>query len=104
MKWSDTITRPAREPNRGTNSIVEERKGFTIRTRGDTSGMIEHEYECPVHGRFKRSVPRRDVPDREECGVPLRRDHDHRHVECGMLSSWCAPLVGIGWSAGEVDS
>lgn len=106
MKWSDAITRPAREPNRGTNSIVEERKGFTIRTRGDTSGTIEHEYECPVHGRFKAMVPRSGVPDGLHCSVTRESETWERpcgrYLVCWLESPWCAPLVGIGVAAGEV--
>jgi hypothetical protein len=41
---------------------------FTIRTRGDVDGLIEHEYLCPVHGRFTRSVSRASAPDSVVCG------------------------------------
>jgi len=40
---------------------------FTIRVRGATSGMIEHEYLCSVHGRFIANVSRADSPDVIPC-------------------------------------
>ena len=97
MRWTETESPYRGEPSYGTNSIVVERKGYNVRTRGDTSGTIEHEYECPVHGRFKAHVPRADVPDEEKCRTWLSVT-----LFCGQWSRWVPPLVGVGKSSGEV--
>lgn len=44
---------------------------FIIRLRGDVEGLIEHEYLCPLHGRFLASVVRADPPDNVPCKLDL---------------------------------
>lgn len=69
---------------------------FTIKLRGASSGTIQHEYLCPVHGRFTADVPRADVPDEMPCpeseavgkaawspGVVLQKLN-----RCGLTSPW----------------
>jgi hypothetical protein len=102
--WHDSIVRPGREPSRGTGSTVEQRTGYVVRTRGDTDGFIEHEYECPVHGRFRESVERSSVPDEAKCSSPIMGPLYFGQLYCGQYSPWVPPLVGIGRAAGEVES
>jgi hypothetical protein len=106
MRWTETSSPYRREPSYGTGSVVVERKGYNVRTRGDTSGTIEHEYECPVHGRFKAMVPRVDVPDARQCptasGHTLSRDGEWSSTFCTSVARWVPPLVGVGRSSGEV--
>lgn len=121
MKWHETTSPYRGERSVGTGSTVVERKGYRVRTRGDTTGTIEHEYECPVHGRFRAMVPRVDVPDAVVCGrevgIPgfvectdvagCGPADGHRHlvnVLCGSSSRWVPPLVGIGVESGMVTS
>lgn len=99
-RWIDTASPYRGDPSHGTGSTIVERKGYNVRTRGDTGGTIEHEYECPVHGRFKALVPRADVPD--EIGCAARAERHHIVRACGARSLWCPPVVGIGFAAGEV--
>ena len=103
-------------PSGGSNagSVVEERKGFVIRSRGDVGGVIRHEYECPVHGRFSREVSRASVPETVQCRSgatgcdfvmavwALPRYPWQWSEACDRDASWCPPLVSIGIPAGEV--
>lgn len=134
MKWSEhEKVRPVlfapTVVHRGVG-IVEERKGYTVRTSGDVDKLVPHEYECPVHGRFAVELPASDVPDelpcnlnswtpagtdleyateaacrtaiRDACGA---RDDDMRleTQRCAATSYWCgSSRVGIGISSGEV--
>lgn len=83
--------------------VVEQRRGYTVRSRGATDGMIEHDYECPVHGRFAVKVPRASVPDWVRCSVDCVTDDGYEQIyDCHRISPWCPPIVGIGWAAGEV--
>lgn len=107
MKWHETYSPYRGTPSHGTGSTVVERKGYVVRTRGDTLGAIEHEYECPVHGRFRAMVPRADVPNAIRCHCPtghkrlIPLDEWHNpNAHCVAL--WVPPLVGIGKSSGEV--
>jgi len=83
--------------------VVEQRKGYTVRSRGATDGMIEHDYECPVHGRFTVKVPRASVPDWVRCMREIHSEWNEQDFgTCRHRSLWCPPIVGIGWAAGEV--
>lgn len=109
----------------------EERKGYIVRTRGDTEGMIKHEYVCPLHGKFEAMVERAYVPDVISCPLeswsindddveyPTREaaeDHVRDVMKAGldevMLvmskchadAPWAGAAMGIGVSAGEVSS
>lgn len=99
--WHDSIVRAGREPSRGTGSVVEQRVGYTVRTRGDIGGWIEHEYECPVHGRFSRTMKRHVIEDVIQCA---RGWQTNEATKCTEWATWVPPLVGIGRAAGEVDS
>ncbi len=100
-RWVDTMVERQRSWNAQGERAPAQARGATwgIRVRGDTSGLISHEYECPVHGRFEALVPRAGVPDDVCCPHPT----DNREVDaCGKSARWCPPLVGVGKSAGEV--
>lgn len=90
--------------SRGAAQHVEERKGFRIVLRGAVGHLVDHDYECPVHGRFTRAVPSDAVPDALPC--PKVVEHllsmPPQPVACGAASPWCAPRVGQGYAAGEV--
>lgn len=94
---------------------TEQKRGFTVRTRGDTSGTVMHTYRCPVHGEFDAMVPRSEVPNRVRCTVgPVRisglshggtgPDHGYDKPECRTWSPWAGSRCGIGVSAGYVES
>lgn len=103
---------PYREdPSYGTGAVIDDSKGFRIRTRGAKGeGSIEHDYECPVHGRFSAMVPRAEVPDFVECSA--RRDDSPVILtsfgmlsllgECCMKSPWRASTFATGISSGSV--
>lgn len=114
MKWSEhEKVRPVlfapSVAHRGVG-IVEERKGYTVRTSGDVDKRVSHEYECPVHGRFTVEVVNHSVPATVECPamtlvgvaagfgtVPARQQR------CCLPAQWCgSSRVGIGISSGEV--
>lgn len=136
MKWSEhEKVRPVlfapTVVHRGVG-VVEERKGYTVRTSGDVDKLVPHEYECPVHGRFVVEVKASDVPDRSQCTAELdpyvdwltaynaaveardvaaaavaanalQRLAFSRPARCGLSSYWCgSSKVGIGISSGEV--
>jgi hypothetical protein len=71
---------------------------FIVKTRGDSSRLIEHEYLCDQHGRFSQLVPQADAPDSVPCPVEVDCDHQgtsHACV-CGLPSPWSpssAPAV-----------
>ena len=91
-------------PSRGAAQHVEERKGFRLVCRGAVGRMVEHDYECPVHGVFTVSVPSDAVPDAVECrdtATPLGLTV---LMPCGHPALWCAPRVTQGFAAGEVKS
>lgn len=103
MKWHETQS-PYRDPHsRGTGStVIDHPAGFKIRTRGDTTGTVEHDYECPVHGRFRRDVPRVSVPDHVACEIVLASAPEIGDIHCGNRSVWCAPMFGVGLEPGAV--
>lgn len=118
MKDLDLYTTHTRDVVRPTMVVVpggpvehvEEKRGFVVRTRGDTSGAVMHTYRCPVHGEFDRMVPRDRVPDRVACSQMCTATVDHgsyqltgQHI-CGEVSPWGGSRCGIGVSAGYVES
>lgn len=108
MKWSEhEKVRPVlfapTVVHRGVG-VVEERKGYTVRTSGDVDKLVPHEYECPVHGRFTVEVKASDVPDEERCPVEAETPEAcDCGCSCSLASPWCgSSQVGIGISSGEV--
>jgi hypothetical protein len=92
-KFVETIVRTKLdERSRGRADAIEDRGSWRIVRRGDTSGRVAHDYECPDHGRFTALVSRADVPDT----VPCER--------CEMPASWRGSMCGIGKPSGEVTS
>lgn len=97
---------------------TEERKGWTLRRRGDSEGQVLHSYRCPVHGVFDAMVSRAEVPDAvrcpegpgscdaEEAGLNIQLMAQGLEVEdvCGDFSPWAGSRCGIGHAAGEVMS
>lgn len=85
---------------------------FTVKLRGASSGTIQHEYLCPVHGRFTADVPRADVPDEMPCpdfeyvdASTMRSVGNH----CGLTSPWSPSGIAtkisiIGFSRGKADA
>ena len=89
--------------SRGTGSIVTERPGYILRTRGEHNRLVRHDYRCPVHGVFETIVPSGDVPDEVKCRHMV--DGEYRgSLDCGKHSPWQAPSVGQGWAAGTVKT
>lgn len=68
---------------------------WTLKLRGDPTGLIVLEYMCPLHGRFEAGVPRRDTPDSVRC---LHREADI----CGLESPWSPSSVTSRVKPGEV--
>ncbi len=103
MSFRITEETPYTDPHsRGTGSIVHERNGYILRTRGEHNRMVRHDYRCPVHGLFEAMVPSGDVPDIVPCNVPLALYMSG--VQCGMSASWQSPNVAQGWTAGTVKT
>ena len=103
-------------------SDVEERRGYRVRTRGDTAAArerlgveprrIPREFVCPVHGRFTLEVDEQT----DEVACPCEADLDlsgcsvAEGVEisncvgrCGRTAPWSPSAVGQGKSSGEVS-
>jgi hypothetical protein len=89
--------------SRGTGSIVTERKGYVLRTRGEHNRLVRHDYRCPVHGVFEEMVPSGDVPDAMPCFVTVVTD-EHGAGQCHQRSPWQYPTVAQGISAGSVKT
>lgn len=120
MNYRITDEVPYSDPHsRGTGSIVTQRKGYVLRTRGDHNHMVRHDYRCPVHGVFEAMVPSGDVPSEMPCPeidhTYCWRDNDGAiviscdtypapPVRCDGPSTYQAPMVGQGWAAGTVKS
>lgn len=104
-------------------STVEQRKGYVVRSRGDTAALrqrlgveprrIPREFVCPVHGRFTREVD--ETVDEVSCDAD--EDFDFTGMSaaeacevsnqlntCGLTSPWSPSSVGQGKSSGEVMS
>jgi hypothetical protein len=82
---------------------------FTIRLRGASGGTIQHEYLCPVHGRFTAEVSRDDVPDSAACREMLSLPGMAIREDCGRSSPWSpssiATKVAIaGFSRGKSEA
>jgi hypothetical protein len=85
---------------------------WKLTLRGDSTGMIAHEYLCPEHGRFTAEVPRSDVPDEVPC--PAEDADTYRVVVddgqlglrranyCGLTSQWSPGGVSTRVKQGEV--
>lgn len=80
--------------SRGTGSIVTERNGYILRTRGEHNRLVRHDYRCPVHGVFEATTPSGEVPDVMLCPFD----------SCTKMSPWQYPSVAQGISAGKVKS
>lgn len=108
MAYRITDETPYTDPNsRGTGSIVTERKGYILRTRGEHNRMVRHDYVCPVHGVHEHMVSSGDVPNEMPCCFVVTSEpcgSDWRHVICGESSPWRHPTVNQGLSAGSVKS
>jgi hypothetical protein len=97
---------PYADPHsRGTGSIVTERKGYVLRTRGEHNRLVRHDYRCPVHGIIERDVNSGDVPDYMQCPVTvgIYNDPSNAH-QCTEMMPWQYPTVAQGLSAGSVKS
>lgn len=111
MKDLDLYTTHTRDVVRPTMVVVpggpvehvEEKRGFVVRTRGDTEGRVMHQYRCPVHGLFDAMVPRFFVPDVIRCDHPVKRASFDDNF-CDRESHWAGSACGIGVSAGYVES
>lgn len=98
---------PYQDPHsRGTGSIVTERKGYILRTRGEHNRLVRHDYRCPEHGLFEALVPSDAVPDAMPC-ISM----DHRFINaidhgpwsyCNLPSPYQPPTVAQGLAAGKV--
>lgn len=99
---------PYADPHsRGTGSIVTERRGYILRTRGEHNRMVRHDYRCPVHGVFEAMVQSGDVPDEMPCGHRIYSatpGWEHVWTECDRESPWQYPTVAQGLSAGSVKT
>jgi hypothetical protein len=85
---------------------------FTIKLRGASSGTIQHEYLCPVHGRFTADVPRADVPDEVFCPARYTDGKSWGPAQkvntCGLTSPWSPSSIAtkistIGFSRGKAE-
>lgn len=111
MNYRITDEVPYADPHsRGTGSVVTQRKGYVLRTRGDHNHMVRHDYRCPVHGVFEAMVPSGDVPEAIRCNSTdwsmmggWVREAMHGKP-CDELAYYQAPMVGQGWAAGTVKS
>ena len=109
---------PYSDPHsRGTGSIVTQRKGYILRTRGEHNRLVRHDYRCPVHGVFEAMVPSGEVPAEMSCqkrSEPRMFDlfgATGQEIErikelyvCGKPSPWQTPTVAQGWAAGSVKT
>ncbi len=95
------------------SSVVPRGKTWGIRTRGDTGGVVAHEYRCPVHGVFTALVSRASVPDEVACqrieslvvgyaGMRPHIDALYQDHVCDLPSPWAGSSVAIGIEPGMV--
>jgi hypothetical protein len=69
---------------------------LTIRT--SPGALIAAEYECPLHGRFARDVPRLengDPPEQVACGAPVSLGPGRATWRCGKVSPHVISASGI---------
>lgn len=92
----EPVQRPIRVYQPGDAPAEPQLRGWTVRERGDTSGVVTHSYRCPVHGLFDVEVQRSAVPDEVLC--------THKSHILGVLARWAGSFCGQGKAAGEVDS
>lgn len=107
MGYRITDETPYQDPHsRGTGSIVTQRKGYILRTRGEHNRLVRHDFDCPLHGVFEARVPSGDVPTEMPCSVMLwcvvNGEVTDRQVSCGEPSPYRVPVVGQGLASGSV--
>jgi hypothetical protein len=90
--------------SRGTGSIVTERKGYILRTRGEHNRLVRHDYRCPIHGVFEVMVRSGDVPESMPCPAEILTRVFTCTWICCMNSEYVTPTVAQGWSAGKVKT
>lgn len=100
MSFRITEETPYTDPHsRGTGSIVHERKGYILRTRGDHGHPVPHDYLCESHGVFEAKVPSGEVPHEIPCRHPSTV-----YMGCSKMATYQAPIVAQGWAAGTVKT
>jgi hypothetical protein len=89
---------------RGPKRLWDAPAGRVTRERGAVGRLVQHDYLCPVHGRFEASVPSSDVPDTLMCPVLLTEPGFAIHEPCSRSSPWSPSTFGIWPSSGETAS